>query len=77
MVYWEAYRDLISERRTPRGPIPALAIIHYADAYGLDRDQLKRIVWAVDRVLLEHWAEQDKADEAKRKAKQPTIGGSK
>ncbi len=68
LVYWEAYRDLISERRQPRGPIPALAVIQYADAYGLDREALKRIVWAVDRVLTDHWRAQDDAAEVKRKA---------
>ncbi len=68
LVYWEAYRDLISERRQPRGPIPALAVIQYADAYGLDREALKRIVWAVDRVLTDYWRAQDDAAEIKRKA---------
>ncbi len=68
LVYWEAYRDLISERRTPRGPIPALSVIAYADAYGLDRESLKRIVYAVDRVLTDHWRAQDDAAEVKRKA---------
>ena len=68
LVYWEAYRDLISERRQPRGPIPALAVIQYADVYGLDRDELKRIVWSVDRVLTDHWKAQDVAAQAKRDA---------
>ncbi len=68
LVYWEAYRDLVSERRTPRGPIPALAVIAYADAYGLDREELKRIVYAVDRVLTDHWKSLDDAAETKRKA---------
>lgn len=77
VLYWEAYRDLISERRSPRGPIPVLAIIEYADAYGIDRDSLKRIVWAVDRVLLDHWKDIDKAAEARRENKQPTIGRHK
>ena len=78
LVYWEAYRDLISERRQPRGPIPALAVIQYADAYGLDRDELKRIVWSVDRVLTDHWKAQDDAAQAKRDAGQKTkqIGSS-
>lgn len=67
-VYWEAFQDLISERRSPRGPIPTLAIIEYADAYGLDREILKRVVWAVDKILTEHWKATDSADEAKRKA---------
>lgn len=78
LVYWEAYRDLISERRSPRGPIPALSVIQYADAYGLERESLKRIVYAVDRVLTNHWKAQDDAAEVKRKAASKTkqIGGS-
>lgn len=68
LVYWEAYRDLISERRSPRGPIPALSVIAYADAYGLERESLKRIVYAVDRVLTDHWKAQDEAAETKRKS---------
>lgn len=77
LVYWEAYRDLVSERRTPRGPIPALAVIQYADAYGLDRDALKRIVYKVDRVLTDHWKGLDDAAEVKRKAEssRKLIGG--
>lgn len=77
LVYWEAYRDLVSERRQPRGPIPALAVIQYADAYGLDRDALKRIVYRVDRVLTDHWKNQDAADKVKREAdsKRKQIGG--
>jgi len=78
LVYWEAYRDLISERRQPRGPIPALAVIQYADAYGLDRDELKRIIWSVDRVLTDHWNALDDAAKVKRDAGQKTkqIGSS-
>ena len=78
LVYWEAYRDLISERRQPRGPIPALSVIAYADAYGLDREALKRIVYAVDRVLTNHWKAQDEAAEVKRKAesKRKLIGSN-
>ncbi len=76
LVYWEAYRDLISERLQPRGPIPALSVIQYADAYGLDRDSLKRIVYAVDRVLTDHWKAQDEAAKIKRDAdsKRKLIG---
>lgn len=73
LVFWEAFRDLISERTTPRGPIPVSSILDYADRYGLDRDQLKRIVWATDRILVDHWKSQDKAEENKRKA---NAGGS-
>ena len=79
LVYWEAYRDLISERRSPRGPIPALSVIAYADAYGLDREALKRIVYKVDRVLTDHWRAQDEAAETKRKSEAASkqIGSSK
>jgi len=79
LVYWEAYRDLITERGSPRGPIPALSVIAYADAYGLDRDCLKRIVWAVDRVLTDHWKAHDEAAATKRKAESASkqIGSSK
>lgn len=72
-MFWEAYRDLISERQSPRGPIPIIAIVDYADRYGLDRDRLKRVVWATDRVLVEHWKAQDKAEEHKRKGKTTTY----
>lgn len=65
-VYWEAYQDLQSERRAPRGPIPITAIVSYCQAYGLNSDTVKRIVWRVDRVLLDHWKGQDEAD--KRRA---------
>lgn len=80
VIYWEAYRDLLSERAQQRGPIPALAIIQYARLYGIDPDRLKRIIWAVDRVLLDHWKGIDKAEETRRKAEQnqkPGIGASK
>ncbi len=79
LVYWEAYRDLISERLQPRGPIPALSVIQYADAYSLDREALKRIVYKVDRVLTDHWKAQDEAAETKRKseASSKQIGSSK
>ena len=80
IAYWEAYRDLISERVTPRGPIPALKIIQYAIAYGLNPDALKRIVWAVDRVLTDHWKGLDAADKARRDnaaKSRAQIGGQK
>jgi len=79
-AYWEAYRDLMSERRAPRGPIPALSIIQYADAYGLDRDCLKRIVWAVDKVLTDHWKKLDETEKLKREneaANKKAIGAEK
>ena len=65
LAYWEAWRDLISERVQPRGPIPVTAIVQYALLYGLDPDELKRIVWKVDRVLLDHWKQQDDVDKNK------------
>ena len=67
-VYWEAYQDLQSERKTPRGMIPVTSILAYAQGYGLDPDRLKRIIWAVDRVLLDHWAGIDEAEKVKQEA---------
>ncbi len=67
-MYWEAYQDLQSERRGPRGSIPISAILTYADRYGLDPDTLKRIVWKVDGVLLKHWKGLDEADKRQREA---------
>ena len=75
LVYWEAYRDLQTERRQPRGKIPIGSITRYARDYGLDPDTLKRIVWTVDATLLEHWEGLDKTEAAKHKAK-PTLGGA-
>lgn len=73
-VYWEAFQDLQSERVVPRGTIPVSAIIHYADRYGIDPDMLKRIVWKTDRVLLDHWKEQDEAQKAKAENKRKGLG---
>ena len=44
------------------------AIFEYADRVGLDRDRLKRIVWEVDKTLLEHWDGLDKAAKARQEA---------
>ncbi len=66
-VYWEAYQDLQTERRTPRGRIPVLAIVKYCQAYGLDADTVKRIVWKVDAVLLKHWKGVDESEQRQRK----------
>lgn len=76
-VYWEAYQDLQSERRTPRGMIPVNAILDYAGCYGLDGDRLKRIIWAVDKTLLAYWKSLDevKAAEAKAKQHRKSLGG--
>ena len=78
LIYWQAYRDLQTERRTPRGAIPVNAIFEYADRVGLDRDQLKRIVWEVDKTLLEHWDGLDKAAKASQEAEseRKRLGGS-
>ena len=65
LCWWEAYQDLQTERRAARGPIPIGAITSYAREYGLDADTLKRIVWAVDRVLLDHWRGIDEAEKAR------------
>lgn len=76
-VYWEAYRDLQSERRTPRGTIPITAIVEYCRAYRLDPDVLKRIIWKVDRVLLAHWKGLDEVEKRKaelERANRRTIG---
>jgi hypothetical protein len=67
-VYWEAFQDLQTERNTPRGMISIVAILAYADRYGLDPDTLKRIVWKIDAVLLEHWKNRDEADKRQREA---------
>ena len=67
-MYWEAFQDLQSERRTARGSIPISAIIAYADRYGLDPDTLKRIVWKVDRVLIKFWTSKDEAEKRQREA---------
>ena len=77
-VYWEAYQDLQSERIHSRGTIPISAILAYSAAYNLDPDTLKRIIWRVDRVLLEFWKSKEEAD--KRRAelerdKKQQLGG--
>lgn len=77
LVYWEAFQDLQTERVHPRGRIPIGRIASYAREYGLDVDTLKRIIWRVDQVLLEHWADLDKAEANRQKAAQrPGLGGS-
>lgn len=75
LVYWEAYQDLQTERIHQRGMIPIGAITSYARQYGLDPDTLKRIVWKVDSVLLEHWRGMDKTEAARNKTK-PNLGGA-
>ena len=67
VVYWEAYRDLMTERVQARGQIPVTRILLYAARFALDPDTLKRVVWACDRVLLNHWKELDEQERAKHK----------
>ncbi len=68
LVYWEAFQDLQTERVNPRGMIPVGKIIDYAARYKLDPDELKRIVWKTDAVLLEHWKGIDAAAKAQAEA---------
>ncbi len=68
LVYWEAFQDLQTERVTPRGMIPIGKILDYAARYKLDPDELKRIVWKTDGVLLEHWKGVDAAAQAQADA---------
>jgi hypothetical protein len=78
LVYWEAFQDLQTARLTPRTTIPINSILDYADRYGLDPDTLKRIVWATDAILLEHWKGVDAAEkrQADSKASQrPAVSG--
>lgn len=78
VIYWQAYRDLQTERPGPRAHLPVNSIFAYADRVGLDRDQLKRIVWEVDKTLLEYWAGLDKAAKARQEAEstRKRLGGS-
>ena len=54
------------------------AIFEYADGLGLDRDQLKRIVWEVDKTLLDHWKGLDEAEKTRQEAERTRkrLGGS-
>lgn len=78
LIYWQAYRDLQTERRTPRGALPVNAIFDYADRVGLDPDQLKRIIWEVDKTLLEYWKELDEAEKRRQETERTRkgLGGS-
>ena len=78
LIYWQAYRDLQTERRGPRSPIPVNAIFAYADRVGLDRDRLKRIVWEVDKTLLEYWKGVDEAEKRRQETEttRKRLGGS-
>ncbi len=78
LIYWQAYRDLQTERRGTRSPIPVNAIFEYADRVGLDRDRLKRIVWEVDKTLLEYWKGLDEAEKRRQETERTRkrLGGS-
>jgi hypothetical protein len=56
-LYWTAYADLQHDRPDPgfRGGmrrIPWGAIARYASHYGLNVDELKRFIWALDSEFL-------------------------
>ncbi len=78
LIYWSAWKDLQTERSRPRGSIPVNAIFAYADRLGLDRDRLKRIVWEVDKTILEHWKGLDEAEKKRQEteATRKRLGGS-
>jgi hypothetical protein len=78
LIYWNAWKDLQTERPGPKALIPVNAIFAYATRIGVDQDRLKRIVWEVDKTLLEHWKSQEEAEKRQReleKANRPGIGG--
>ena len=54
------------------------SIFAYADRAGLDPDQLKRIIWEVDKTLLEYWKGLDEAEKRRQEAEktQKRLGGS-
>lgn len=54
------------------------AIFEYADGLGVDRDQLKRIVWEVDKTLLEYWKGLDEAEKRRQETEKTRkrLGGS-
>ena len=57
---------------------PVSAILDYSQAFGINPDTLKRIVWTVDRVLLDHWKGVDESDKRQRElaqASKPAVGG--
>ena len=78
LIYWSAWKDLQSERSSPRGAIPVNAIFAYAARLGLDRDRLKRIVWEVDKTILEHWKGLDEAAKKRQETEntRKRLGGS-
>ncbi len=59
-LYWFAFCDLLSDRPNDRNArIPWSAISRYADAYGVDVDELKRVVYRLDGQLREWWKAND------------------
>ena len=54
LVWWDAVQDLLTDR-PPGGlyPIPYHRIAEYAERHGMDLDLLKRIVWVVDKYILD------------------------
>lgn len=57
-VWWIAYQDLMTDRpESMRKRLPAIPerdLSRYARERGIDFDLLKRIVWGVDQVFIEH-----------------------
>jgi len=63
MFYWIAYQDLCSER--PTGgyvSIPYSKIMEYADRNKCSSDDLKKVIWAVDRDYLKYLRGRAKAE---------------
>ena len=78
LIYWQAYRDLQTERRGPRAALPVNSIFAYAERVGLDHDQLKRIIWEVDKTLLEYWKGLDETEKRRQETERTRkrLGGS-
>lgn len=73
-VEWEAFWELGTDRApgpNGSGPIPFTAIDRWADRHGIDDaeefDRFVALIRALDRVLLDHWAERRKAAEDARR----------
>lgn len=52
--YWQAYLDLVSERRHG-GPIPWSAYAAYARYYRVDVDELRRVILPIDEKVREQY----------------------
>jgi hypothetical protein len=77
LLYWIAWKDLQTERPGPKALIPVNAIFDYATRIGVDQDRLKRIVWEVDKTLLDYWRSQEenaKKQAELERASRPGIG---